>query len=129
MMILSWSTSAGSVPTTAIRRDSRYLRAPHFNYKVRDKKSGRDTVRQLWFDDPVSLAEKYSFAARLNLRGVGPYRWDQATGANAERMFAAIRENFVGEEAAKLRGGGLGGGNTASSTGAEEVLEEETVFT
>ena len=43
----------------------------------------------MWFDDPASLTEKYALACGLSLRGVGPYRWDQATRANAGPMFAA----------------------------------------
>ena len=50
----------------------------------------------MWFDDAQSLQEKYALAAELGLRGVGPYRWDQATGENAGRMFEAISEGFLG---------------------------------
>jgi hypothetical protein len=55
---------------------------------------------QVWYDDPRSLAAKYSLAAELGLRGVGVWNLDlldyaDATGPAAQQqtrdMWAALR--------------------------------------
>ena len=59
-------------------------------------------MHQVWYEDPVSLGQKYQMAAKLKLRGVGFYcasgSWpDRVTGSDAAvaAMWASVRENFV----------------------------------
>eukprot|EP00929_Paragymnodinium_shiwhaense_P089053 TRINITY_DN49311_c0_g1_i1.p1 TRINITY_DN49311_c0_g1~~TRINITY_DN49311_c0_g1_i1.p1 ORF type:complete len:407 (-),score=59.33 TRINITY_DN49311_c0_g1_i1:78-1298(-) len=56
--------------TTAVRWDTS-TQSPYFNFVVDGKQ-----VYQMWFDNATSSALKYQAAARLGVRGVGPYRWD-----------------------------------------------------
>ena len=60
------------------------------------------TVHQVWYEDPVSLGEKYQMAAKLELRGVGFYcasgSWpDRVMGSDAAiaAMWTSVRENFL----------------------------------
>ena len=62
--------------TTDVRRDH-YLQTPNFNYV-----DSKGKTHQLWFDDPESLTPKYQMAKDMNLRGIGPYRFDQVDPVN-----------------------------------------------
>ena len=70
--------------TTDIRRGN-YLQTPNFNYVDSTGKT-----HQLWFDDPESLTPKYQMAKDMNLRGVGPYRFDQVDPVNQPDQFQAM---------------------------------------
>lgn len=58
-----------SVTTTLLWDES--TQSPYFNFMVNGTK-----LWQVWFDDAVSSAIKYSEAKRMGLRGIGPYTWD-----------------------------------------------------
>ena len=62
--------STDSAVTGGIRRDS--STGSLFFNAVGDN-GGENVVYQYWFDDPISLAAKYKWARKHNLRGVGPY--------------------------------------------------------
>jgi hypothetical protein len=56
----------------------------------------------VWYEDLVSLGEKYQLAAKLELRGVGFYcasgSWpDRVMGSDAAiaAMWTSVRENFL----------------------------------
>ena len=34
-------------------------------------------AKHRWYDDPTSLGGIYDWAVQMDLRGTGPYRWDQ----------------------------------------------------
>ena len=53
---------------------------------LQDAKSGE--LRQVWFDDPKSLALKYSFATSMNLRGVGMWNADAIDYSNTYQRTA-----------------------------------------
>ena len=63
--------SSDSAITGGLRRDSN-TGSLFFN-AISKNKDGDENVYQYWFDDPVSLAAKYKWAREHNLRGVGPY--------------------------------------------------------
>ena len=72
--------------------------SPWFNFV--NESDGR--VHQVWYEDPISLGQKYQMAAKLKLRGVGFYcasgSWpDRVVGSDAAvaAMWASVRENFV----------------------------------
>jgi di-N-acetylchitobiase len=67
---------------------------PFFNFRCSDSPVG---VCQMWFDNPTSLAAKYSIAGELGIRGVGPYQfkdvdWDTSAQSRteAQAMYTAF---------------------------------------
>ena len=77
--------------TSIVFRDE-YLNVPFFNYEEAGK------PYQVWYDDTLSLRTLYQFAKDANLRGTGPYRWDQLDLINnpheSSEMFNALKEIF-----------------------------------
>ncbi len=57
--------------TLSPRRWDTSVQTPYYNYRGTD---GR--TYQMWYDDPQSLALKYSAAKELGLLGVGPFTFD-----------------------------------------------------
>ena len=55
--------------STTGRRFSKDLSTAYFNY------NRHGVVRQLWFDDAISLKPKYELCNTYNLRGTGPYTY------------------------------------------------------
>lgn len=98
--------SKSSAASTPIRWDNS-TSSPFFN--TWDEGSG--AVTQWWFDNPKSLSLKYEWAAKLGLRGVGPFTFSDASlsgpfAAEGTAMFEALdafikpREAFLQSVAA-----------------------------
>lgn len=62
--------STDSVVTGGMRRDSN---TGSLFFNAIGDNGGENVIYQYWFDDPISLAEKYVWARDHKLRGVGPF--------------------------------------------------------
>jgi di-N-acetylchitobiase len=58
-----------------IRRDE-YMDASFLNTRVQNNNDSTTTVFQFWFDDPISLRNKFEWVAKRGIGGVGPFTFD-----------------------------------------------------
>lgn len=85
---------------TAIRWDE--TMKTHFVNIYSGGSAKRDDLRQIWFDDPLSLSYKYQYAKEKKLRGVGPFQFgdliDDHSAAEKQRakeMWSAFDTFFL----------------------------------
>ena len=88
--ILKALRSTNTTITGGLRRDKN-MDAPFFNTIV------NGTVYQYWFDDPTSLANKFHWARKHDLRGVGPYTFSDLDPTDATAMWSTF-DVFAEEE-------------------------------
>ena len=88
--------SSDTALTGGVRRDSN-TGSLFFNSIEKGKDKGNDcveTIYQYWFDDPVSLAAKFTWARYHNLRGVGPYVFQNLDPIGAPEDALAMWSTF-----------------------------------
>jgi di-N-acetylchitobiase len=77
--------------------------APFFNH-VENETNHNFLVQQYWYDDAQSLKLKYAWARSNELRGLGPYTFDDLNGAPAQEtqsMWSAF-DTFLFDTASPL---------------------------
>lgn len=82
---------------SGLRRDSN-TGDPYFN-SIEPDEHGKKIVYQYWFDDPMSLRNKYRFAREKGLLGIGPYVFNNLDQIGAEEdskeMWSSFDEFFA----------------------------------
>mmetsp|Transcript_17472 Transcript_17472/g.25829 ORF Transcript_17472/g.25829 Transcript_17472/m.25829 type:complete len:406 (+) Transcript_17472:75-1292(+) len=87
--------------TGGLRRD-RNTGDPFFNSIEAGEDGQGSAVYQYWYDDPISLRAKFTWARTYKLAGIGPFVFNNLDPINAQedaqRMWQAFEAYFVGKD-------------------------------